>query len=108
MAKRTFPIVSIIAAVALVGTLGVTVMATGGSSGGQAGDLLGRLHRLGHHLHGADHHPDHMSRLIEQLQHTPDQLQRLDKIHEIIGTHGTEEPGSMAELHDQAPARADC
>ena len=105
MAKGTFQIVAIIAAVALVGTIGLTVMATGGESGGRPGDFLSHLHKLGNHLHGGEHHNDHMSRLIEQLDLSPDQLQRLERVHEILGAHGSEQSGTMAELHDRLVAQ---
>ena len=102
MGKMT---IAIIAAVALVGTLGLTVMATSDGSGSQGGDLLRQLYRLGHHLHGGGHHQDHMAGLIEQLELTPDQLQRLEKIHEIMGAYGSKGSGSMAELHDRLLAQ---
>jgi Spy/CpxP family protein refolding chaperone len=101
MAKGTIQIGAIIAAVALVGTIGLTVMATGGESGGRPGDFLSHLHKLGHYLHGGEDHHGQMSGLIEQLELTPNQLQRLERIHEILGAHGSEDPGTMAELHDQ-------
>lgn len=62
---------------------------------------MGHLHKLGQQLHGQDDHMDHMTRLIEQLELTPDQQQHLEKIHEIIGAYGSGHSGSMTELHDQ-------
>ncbi len=100
MANRTFQIVAVIVAVALVGTLSLTALARGaGDSASQEGGFLSKLHELGSFLHGSAHHQDPMADLIEQLELTPDQLQRLEKIHEIIGTYGREGHGSMAELH---------
>ena len=101
MAKSTSQIVGIIAAVALAGTASVAVMATGSGSGSPEGDFLRQLHSLASRLHGGGHHDDHMAGLIDQLELTPAQLQRFEKIHEIIGASGCEDPGSMAELHDQ-------
>ena len=101
MATRVFQILAIIAAIAIVGSIGLTVMATSGSPGGQGSDFMGHLRAWGHHLHGGGHHQDPMARLIDQLELTPDQLQRVDRVHEIIGTYGSEGSGSMAELHDQ-------
>jgi len=105
MAKRMFPIVAVIAAVALVGTVSLTVIATGDDSADREGGFLRQLHQLGHYVHGGAHHQNHMAGLIEQLELTPDQLQRLEKVHEIIGTYGSEGPGSMAELHDKLVAQ---
>ena len=101
MAKRMFLVVAIIAVAALAGAAGLTVMATGDGAEGQEGDFMDHLHKLGRHLHGEDHHMDQMTRLIEQLELTPDQMQRLEKLHEIIGSYGSEKSGSMAELHDR-------
>jgi hypothetical protein len=101
MARGTFQIAAIIAAVALVGTVSLTVVATDDDSPGPVGGFFRHLHELGHHLHGDNHHQDPMAQLIEQLELTPDQLRRLEKIHEIIGASGSEEPGAMAALHDQ-------
>ena len=107
MAKGTFQIVAIIAAVALAGAVGMTVIATDGDSGSadREGGFLRQLHQLGHHLHGGGHHQDHMAEVIEQLELTPEQLQRLEKIHEIIGRYGSEGHGSMAELHEKLVAQ---
>ena len=101
MTRRTLQIAAIIAAVALVGTVSLAVIATGGGSGPQGGGFLSHLHQFGRHLHGGGQHHDQMARLIEQLELTPAQLQRLEKIHEIAGTFGSEGHGSMAELHNQ-------
>ena len=105
MTRRNFQIAAIIAAVALVGTVSLTVIATGGGSGAQGGGFLSHLHQLGRHLHDGGQHHDRMARLIEQLELTPAQLQRLEKIHEIVGSFGSEGHGSMAELHDQLVAQ---
>ena len=106
MAKGTFQIVAIIAAVALVGTVSLTVIATGGDSESKGeGGFLRQLHALGHNLHGGGHHQDHMAEVIEQLELTPEQLQRLEKVHEIIGSYGSDGHGSMAELHEKLVAQ---
>lgn len=101
MAKGTVSIVAIIAGLALAGALGVTV----GGSDGSGGGFIGHLNKLGHHLHGGDHHHDQMTQLIEQLALTPDQHRHLEKVHEIIGNHGRGEPGPMVELHEQLMAQ---
>ncbi len=69
MASRTFQIVAIVAAVAFVGTVSLTVMATGDGSEGQApGDgFLSHLHKLGQRLHGDGHHQNPMADLHNQL-----------------------------------------
>ena len=82
MTRRTLQIAAIIAAVALVGTVSLTVIATGGGSGPQGGGFLSHLHQFGRHLHGGTQHHDQMARLI-------------------VGSFGSEGHGSMAELHDQ-------
>ena len=103
MQRRMSQIAAIVGAVALVATVGLTVVAMGGGSG-EGGDLLGHLHRLGQQLHGGDRHHDAMAELIEQLDLTPDQHQRLERIHTVIGTYGNGESG-MAELHEQLVAQ---
>ncbi len=102
MARKTFQIAAIITAVTLVGTL--TVTATGGDSdsGKEEGGFLHHLHQMvGQHLHRGSHHQDHMAQFIEQLELTPDQQQRLERIHQSIGNLGNEGHTSMAEVHDQ-------
>ena len=103
MASRTFQIVAIVAAVAFMGTVGLTVMAMEDGSEGQeqGGGFLSHLHKLGQRLHGDGHHQNPMAQMIEQLELTPDQLQRLEKVHEIIGSYGSGGHGSMADLHNQ-------
>jgi len=105
MAKKMFLAVVIIAVAALAGAAGLTVMATDDGSADQEGGFLAHFHKLGHHLHGGDQHLDHMTQLIEQLELTPDQLQRLEKIHEIMGAYGSKGSGSMAELHEHLVAQ---
>ncbi len=102
MAKKTLQIVAIVAAIALVGMVSLTVTATGGDSDSESG-LLRRFHQMvGQHMsHGGPHHQDHMGAFIEQMELTPDQRQRLEKAHEIAGTFGSEGHASMAEAHRQ-------
>ncbi len=89
MAKRMFQTGAIIAAITLVATASLTVMATGdgsggGDSGSQGGDSGGRvsgfmslLHDMvGQHLHhGGGHHgggqQHHMAQVIERLEPKP-------------------------------------
>jgi len=97
MEKRLFQIVASIAVAALVGATGWTVMATGGDSDGEGGGIMARLHGM----HGEDHHMGQMSQLIEELELTPEQQQRLEKLHEIFGAYHSRGSGSMAELHEQ-------
>lgn len=98
MTHRTFRIVAL-AAVALAGAAGLTIVATDDCPADRDGGLLGHLHELGRRLHGQASHEDHMARLIEQLQLTPEQQHRLERIHEIMETYGGEDDGTMAELH---------
>lgn len=106
MAKRTFQVVAILAALAVVGLVTLTVTAKGGG-GEEGGGLVRHLHDMAHHLHQGDHHHQHMARLIEQLNLTPDQLQHLEKVHEIVGSFGSDGHASMAELHEQLVARVE-
>ncbi len=105
MKKRTFRIVAIIAAVALIGTWSLTVTARDGDSDEQAGGILRHLHAMGRHLHGGGHHQNPMAGLIEDLELNQDQLKRVEKIHEIMGSFGHREPGSMVELHNRLIAQ---
>jgi len=105
MERRTLQIVVIIAAVGLAALASVSVIAIGGDSKAEESRVMSLVHRLGEHLHGGGHHKDHMGQLIDQLDLTPDQLQHLDKIHEIIGSYGGKSHGSMAELHDDLVAQ---
>lgn len=95
-------------AIALVGLLGLTVLATGGGSGDEPGSggggFLHHLHQMGHHLHHGGHH-DHMAELIDDLGLTPEQHGHLEGIHEILGAFGRPGHGSMAELHEQLVER---
>jgi len=98
MKKGTFQIVAAIAVAALVGAAGLTVMATGSDTEGKGGGFMGRL---AHHLHGGDHHMGQMAQLIEELELTPDQQQRLEKLHEIFGAYHSQGSGSMFKLHNE-------
>ncbi len=109
MARKTLQIVAIIAAIALVGTVSLTVAATGdGSEEKDGGGFLRHLHEMvGQHLHHGSHHQDHMAGVIEQLELTPDQVQRLERVHEIFGAFGSEGHASMAEVHEQLVAQVE-
>ena len=100
MASKTFQIIAIIAAVVIVGTVTLAVVATGSDDGGQEGGFFQHLHGLGQYLHGGGDQHDHMAQVIEQLQLTPDQLQRFEKIHAIVANVGGGGDGAMVELHD--------
>lgn len=101
MRKTSLQIAAILAALVLVTAVGLTVAATGGGSGEEEGGFFQHLHEMGHHLHHGGHHHGGMDQLIEQLELTPDQRQHLEKVHEILGTFGSEGHGSLAELHEQ-------
>ena len=100
MASKTFQIIAIIAAVVIVGTVTLAVVATGSDDGGQEGGFFKHLHGLGQYLHGGGDHHDRMAQVIEQLELTPDQLQRFEKIHAIVANVGGGGDGAMVELHD--------
>jgi Spy/CpxP family protein refolding chaperone len=101
MEKRIFQIVASVAVAALVGATGLTVMATGSDSEGEGSGFMARLHGLGHDLHGDDHHMEHMTRLLEELELTPQQQQRVEKLHEVFGAYHSQGSGSMIELHNK-------
>jgi Spy/CpxP family protein refolding chaperone len=44
---------------------------------------------------------DQMAQLIEELELTPDQQQRLEKLHEIFGAYHSQGSGSMFMLHNE-------
>ena len=98
MARRTFQVVAVIAAVALAGTVTVAVIASGGSES-RAGGLPGRLHALAQHLHGGGGQADPMAAMIERLHLTAEQIQRFEKIAEIVEAHGGAGHESMMDLH---------
>jgi len=101
MASKTFQIVAIIAAIAFVGTVTLAVVAVGSDGDGQGGGFIQQLHRLGQNLHGGGGHHDAMAQLVEQLELTPDQQQRFEKIHEIVGSYGDGGHASMLDLHEE-------
>ena len=97
MTGKTLQIGSVIAAVAFAGTVTGAVIASGNSSAGEGG-FFGHLHMLGQHLHGGGGQHDHLAQMVERLDLTPDQLQRLEKVHEMAGAYAGH--GSMSELHN--------
>ncbi len=98
MTTKILGIVTIVAGVVLAGAAGVTVMATGDGSADDGRGFLDRVHRWAQGMHGEGRH-DRMADLIEQLELTPDQVQRLESVHRI-GWQGPNPHASMAELHD--------
>ena len=52
-------------------------------------------------MHHGGHHQGPMAQVIERLELTPDQVQRLEKIQEIIGAYGSEGHAPMGQLHDR-------
>ena len=118
MAKRTFQALAIVLAVSLVALVSFTAGATAGSAGGSAGgdsgengkSFLQRLHSIGlqlHHNGGGHGHRGgggfwhHMDELVNQLDFSQEQTERLEAIHRTFESHGGKADGSMAELHDQ-------
>ncbi len=101
MTKGTFRIVTVFAVVALAGVLSLTVTISGDDSEERSGGFMHHLHEMGRHLHGANHHQSPMAGLIEELEFNPDQLQRLERIHETFGTFGQEDPRAMIDLHNR-------
>jgi Spy/CpxP family protein refolding chaperone len=103
--KGTLRTLTLIAAVVLIGMAGWTVLATNENLEPQAGDSRGgflrHLHELGHRMHGSGHSHDPMAGLIEELELTPDQQQRLENVHRIIDSYGAGRTGSMVELHER-------
>ena len=112
MATRTFQVIAALAVVALVAAVSLTVVTgddsvgKGDDSVGKRGDFLRHLHGMAHHMHGGAHGQNPMAKLIEQLELTPDQLQRFEKIHEIIGGYGHDE-SAMVKLHEQLVTQFD-
>ncbi len=100
MARRTLQIAAAVAAVTLVGTVGLTVAAAGDASGSgeQEGGFLSHLHKMvGRHMHHGGHHQGHMGDLIEQMGLTPDQQQSIERIHQAISTFAGQGHTSTAE-----------
>jgi Spy/CpxP family protein refolding chaperone len=100
MRDRTFQTVAILAAVALIGTVTVAVVASGGARAQDSG-FLGHLHSLvGQHLHGGGGQHDPMAQLVETLNLTPDQLERFEKLQEVVESDPSGGHESMAALHE--------
>ena len=101
MAGKTLQIVAITAAVAVAGTVTVAVMASG-NFGGQDGSFIGHLHLLvEQQRHGRGGHDDTMAQIIEHLNLTPDQLQRVEKVQELVGSYSNGGHAAMLELHEE-------
>lgn len=103
MARKTFRTGSMIALAALIAMGSFTVPASG--DGEDGGGFLHQIHALvEHHLqHGGQHEAD----FLDQLNLTPDQAQRLEKIHEAFETYGSEGHSSMQELHNRLVAQVE-
>ncbi len=113
MEYRTYRALAIVMAVSLA-TLGCfSAGATDGSAGGDSGEsgesFLQHLHSVAYRLHGGDNGQhgggggfwDHMGELVNQLDLSEEQTQRLDALHRSFESHRGMADGSMAELHDQ-------
>ena len=108
MMKRIFQIAAVLAVFVLAGTVGFTAVAKSGDSTGHASGFLGHLHKMiSQHLQHGGHHQRGMTSLIEQLELTPEQRQHLEKIHEVLGTFGSDGHASMEALHNQLVARVE-
>ncbi len=118
MAKITLQASAIVLAVSLVAfvsfTAGATAGATGESAAGDSGEsgksFLQHLHSIGSQIHGnAWSHGHrggggfrhHMDELVNQLDLSQEQTERLQAIHRTFESHGGKVDGSMAGLHDQ-------
>ena len=101
MVSRTLQIVTLVGVLTLGGAIGMAVFAADGNGDGRDEGFFRHLHELGQRLHGGGGHHDAMSGLIEQLELTPDQLQRFGKIHEIVGSYHDGGQASMADLHEE-------
>ena len=101
MLTRTFQILALLAAVALMAGVSLTVMATGDESG--EGGFLHRLHQL-HGSSAGHHHAHHMAEMIKELNLTPAQQQRLERIHGIMEEHHGGK-SAMHELHNELLAQ---
>ena len=98
MTGKTVQIVAIAAAVVITGAVTVVVTATGVSRG-QNGGFVDHLHMLvGQHLHGGRGPHDQMTRMAEALDLTSAQVQRLERVNEMVETYGGHD--SMVELHE--------
>ena len=104
MRGRTLYTIASIVAVALVATVTVAFTASGVPAGHERG-LIGHLHELAQQLHGGGAHGDPMTQLIEQLDLRPDQLRRVERISELVGTQPSGAHQSMQELHEQLITR---
>ncbi len=107
MTKSTFGIVALVAAIALAGALTLSFMTTARAGSEERGEgVLHHFHEmLARHFHSGGHHHNPMSELIEQLQLTPEQAGRLEKIHALLENHGGRDPADMAALHDRLVAQ---
>ncbi len=105
MRDRTFQTIANIAAVALIGTVTVAVVASGGA-GAQDSGFLGHLHSLvEQHLHGGGGQRDPMAQLVETLNLTPDQVQRFERVQEVVGAYPTRAHEPMVALHEVLAAQ---
>ncbi len=112
MANITFQALALVSAVSLVSlgsfSAGATDVSAGGDSGEGGESFLQNLHSIAYRLHGGDNGQrggggfwDHMGELVNQLDLSEEQTQRLDALHRSFESHRGMADGSMAELHDQ-------
>ena len=96
-----------VAVVALIGTVGLSVVANNdGSVAGAGSGIIHRLHMAGQKLHGT-HHDGHqgMAGVMQKLSLTPDQERRMAQVHETMRAAGGKHGETMSALHDQIVAQ---
>ena len=114
MAKRVFQALAIVLAVSLVALVSFTAGSAAGSTVGDSGEsgesFLERMHSIGlqfhhkgegHGRHGGGGFWHHMGELVNQLELSQEQTERLEAIHRTFESLGSKADGSMTELHDQ-------
>ena len=102
MAGKTLQIVATVAAVAVAGTVTAAVVVSGDSADQGAVGLIAHFHHMvGQHLHGGGGQHDRSAQIVERLNLTPDQLQRFEKINEIVESYGDGGHEAMMELHEE-------
>jgi len=101
MAGKIGQIVATMAAVAVAGTVTVAVVVSGDSAGQESGLIAHLHHMVGQHLHGGGGQADHSTQIIKGLNLTPDQVQRFEKINEIVESYGNGGHEAMMALHEE-------
>ncbi len=109
MLLRTIRAVALIAVLALAGSAGLSVIAGSGAAQGDEtqpdSGLMHSIHRLGQQIHGVHGHHAHDANVIDRLQLTPEQTQRIERVQELMLNHGGSGSAGMAQLHDKLVAQ---